>query len=171
MLTNFKKSEGEQQKTNPVPQPHTSASSSLASTPSNTGPRVADRGAPSVIGPDLTINGNLSSNGQVQIDGEIQGDIRGTHIIVGESARITGNIIADEVVVRGKVMGSVRGKRVMLQANSHLEGDVFHKALAIEQGAFFEGKSRRADDPVGTSDPVETPPMANRITPDATPSS
>jgi len=25
---------------------------------------------------------------------------------------------------------------------------VYHKSLAIEQGAFFEGKSRRSDDPM-----------------------
>ena len=162
MLTNFKKSEADPQKPAAGEPAMNSPTTSFSQKPSNAGPRVADRGAPSVIGPDLTINGNLTSNGQVQIDGEVQGDIRGTHIIVGESARITGGIVADEVVVRGKVMGSVRGKRVMLQANSHVEGDVYHKALAIEQGAFFEGKSRRADDPMGGAETIETPPMAAR---------
>ena len=34
------------------------------------------------------------------------------------------------------------------QSSSRIEGDVFHKSLAIEQGAFFEGKSRRSDDPM-----------------------
>jgi cytoskeletal protein CcmA (bactofilin family) len=44
-------------------------------------------------------------------------------------------------------MGSVRGKKVVLQSSSHVEGDIYHTALAIEQGAFFEGKSRRSEDP------------------------
>ncbi len=114
---------------------------------------------PSVIGPDLTIHGNLSSEGQVQIDGKVEGDIHGTHIIVGERSHITGSIIAEEVIVRGHVMGSVRGKRVMLQAQSHVEGDIYHNALAIEQGAFFEGKSRRSEDPFSSSAPAEKPPM------------
>jgi cytoskeletal protein CcmA (bactofilin family) len=26
-----------------------------------------------------------------------------------------------------------------------VEGDIFHQSLAIEQGAYFEGKSRRSD--------------------------
>ncbi len=125
----------------------------------STSPRATDRNAPSVIGQDLIINGNLTSKGQVQIEGEIQGDITGTHIIIGESAKITGGVSADEVVVRGRVQGSIRGKRVMLQANSHVEGDVYHKALAIEQGAFFEGKSRRTEDPLAASKATETPPM------------
>lgn len=111
------------------------------------GTRPGDRVGPSVIGSDLTIMGNLISRGEVQVDGEVQGDIHGTNVVIGEKAKITGAIIADEVVVRGHVMGSIRGKKVMLQSTSHVEGDVFHQALAIEQGAFFEGKSRRSEDP------------------------
>jgi cytoskeletal protein CcmA (bactofilin family) len=45
-------------------------------------------------------------------------------------------------------MGSVRGLRISLQSASHMEGDVYHQALVMEQGAFFEGKSNRSDDPL-----------------------
>ncbi len=156
MLPNFKKTEAEAP-TPPAPPAQAPAPSTPASTATA---RPGERVPPSVIGPDLTINGNLTSQGQVQIDGKVEGDIRATHIIVGERANITGSIIAEEVVVRGHVMGSVRGKRVMLQAQSHVEGDIYHKALAIEQGAFFEGKSRRSDDPLAAAAPAEKPPMA-----------
>lgn len=108
----------------------------------------SERSAPSVIAADLSISGNLVSKGEVQIEGEVQGDIRGTNVVVGERAHITGNVIAEEVVVRGNLMGSIRGRRVMLQSTCHVEGDVFHQTLAIEQGAFFEGKSRRTADPL-----------------------
>ena len=110
-------------------------------------PRGGER-SPSIIGTDLTIIGNLVSKGEVQIEGEVQGDLHGTQIVVGERAKITGGIVAEEVVVRGHVRGSIRVRRVMLQASSHVEGDVHHTTLAIEQGAFFEGKSRRSDDPI-----------------------
>lgn len=120
--------------------------------PTTVGPRPAmrsgEKGAPSVIGADLVIMGNLVSKGEIQVDGEVQGDLHGTHVIVGERALITGGIVAEDVVVRGKVMGSVRGMRVTLQSSSHVEGDIYHQSLAIEQGAFFEGKSRRAEDPM-----------------------
>ena len=110
--------------------------------------RGPDRMAPSIIGEDLTVTGNVLSRGEVQVDGQIQGDVHCSSLIVGEKAQITGGIVAEDVVVRGRVMGSVRGNRVTLQASSHVEGDVFHKSLAIEQGAFFEGKSRRSEDPI-----------------------
>jgi cytoskeletal protein CcmA (bactofilin family) len=116
--------------------------------------RPGERTAPSVIGSDLTIIGNLISKGEVEVDGEVQGDLHGTHIVVGEKATITGGIVGDEIVVRGHVMGSVRGKKVILQSSSHVEGDIYHQTLAIEQGAFFEGKSRRSEDPtVGIARP------------------
>lgn len=134
---------------------------------SQIGHRSGERSAPSVIGPDLLITGNLMSRGEVQIDGEVQGDVHATNLVVGDTARITGGIVADEVVVRGHVMGSVRGKRVLLQSSSHVEGDVYHLTLAIEQGAFFEGKSRRTQDPtagLGRFEPPtqpQSPPPGN----------
>lgn len=140
---------------NPTP------SSSLGTRPATSGSlRTGDRGGPSVIGADLLITGNLISRGEVQIEGEVQGDIHATNIVVGDSARITGGIVADEVVVRGHVMGTVRGKRVLLQNSSHVEGDVFHQTLAIEQGAFFEGKSRRTQDPTAGIGRIEPPQQA-----------
>ena len=111
-------------------------------------PAARSSGTPSVIGTDLSITGNLESKGEIQIEGEVQGDIHAGRIIVGERARVTGSLLADEIVIRGNVAGSIRGNNVTLQSNSRVEGDVFHKSLAIEQGAFFEGKSRRSEDPM-----------------------
>ena len=156
MLPNFKKAEAEF--------PKVGGSMSAGAPPPLTGavrPVSASgrTGAPSVIGPDLIVSGNLISKGEVQIDGEVQGDVHSSYVVVGEKARITGSVIADEVVVRGEVMGSIRSKRVMLQATSHVEGDIHHSALAIEQGAFFVGKSRRSEDPTaGIQRPELMPP-------------
>jgi cytoskeletal protein CcmA (bactofilin family) len=102
----------------------------------------------SLIGADLLITGNLESRGEIQVEGEIQGDIQAARIVVGEHAKVTGSLLADEIVVRGNVAGSIRGNSVTLQSASRVEGDLFHRSLAIEQGAYFEGKSRRSDDPM-----------------------
>lgn len=117
--------------------------------------RGSDRMAPSIIGEDLTVTGNVLSKGEVQVDGQIQGDVHCSSLIVGEKAQITGGIVAEDVVVRGQVMGSIRGVRVTLQSSSHVEGDIFHQSLAIEQGAFFEGKSRRSEDPIASAPKID----------------
>jgi cytoskeletal protein CcmA (bactofilin family) len=105
-------------------------------------------GQASIIGPDLVITGNLHSEGQVDIEGEVQGDVEARRIVVGERAQVVGALIADEVVVRGGVQGQIRGNSVTFQATSRVEGDIFHKSLLIEQGALFEGRSRRSNDPL-----------------------
>lgn len=108
----------------------------------------------SVIGDDLTITGNVVSKGEVQIDGIVQGDVHCATLLIGENAQVTGGVFAEDVIVRGRVIGSVRGARVTLQDSSHVEGDVYHQSLAIEQGAFFEGKSRRSDEPAITPEQI-----------------
>lgn len=118
--------------------------------------------APTVIGPGFKITGHAVSDGEVQVDGEIEGDIECKTLNVGQSAKVTGNVVAESVTVQGKVMGSIRGANVTLQASSHIEGDVYHSSLAIEQGAFFEGKSRRSDNPVG-----DAPKLGDRSGPSA----
>jgi cytoskeletal protein CcmA (bactofilin family) len=103
---------------------------------------------PSIIGEDLTIRGNVTSKGEVQVDGEIEGDIRCGSLLLGDKSRVTGGVTAEDVVVRGHLIGSITGLRITLQGQCHVEGDIFHQTLAIEQGAYFEGKSRRSDNPL-----------------------
>ena len=137
----------------PVSQSLPAASAGSASW-SSSAAKVSEKMAPSIIGADLIVMGNVISRGEVHVDGELQGDLHCASLLVGDSATITGGIVAEDVVVRGKVLGSIRGLRVTLQAASHVEGDIYHKSLAIEQGAFFEGKSRRSEDPLaGVSKP------------------
>ncbi len=108
------------------------------------------------------------SKGEVQIDGEVQGDIHATHVVIGEGARVTGGVIAEECVIRGHLLGTIRGRRVLLQGSAHVEGDVYHQTMAIEQGAFFEGKSRRTDDPLaGASRSERVPESAGNVLPAA----
>jgi cytoskeletal protein CcmA (bactofilin family) len=126
--------------------------------------RPATKASQSQIGSDLSIIGNLISKGEVHIDGEIQGDVHAVNMVIGENARITGGLVADEIIVRGTVQGSIRGKRVVLQSSSKVEGDIFHSQLAIEQGAYFEGKSRRTDDPTaGIQRPEISLPNGNGL--------
>ncbi|MEG6509324.1 polymer-forming cytoskeletal protein [Methyloligella sp. 2.7D] len=128
------------------------------------------KAVPSIIGEDLTIIGNVISKGEIQVDGEIQGDVKCVSLLLGEKSRVSGGVIADDVVVRGNVSGSIRGLRVTLQAESHVEGDIYHQSLAIEQGAYFEGKSRRSEDPVNVSVGETPKPAASSPAPSSSPS-
>ena len=132
----------------PSPAPMAQPQRQMAQAPSlNASMANASGSVASVIGTDLTVTGNLQSKGEIQVEGAVQGDILASRIVIGPNAKITGGLVADDIVVQGTVQGSIRGLRVTLQANSKVEGDVFHQSLAIEQGAYFEGKSRRSENP------------------------
>jgi cytoskeletal protein CcmA (bactofilin family) len=114
-------------------------------------PRISavPSGEKSVIGNDLKIIGQglkIIGRGVLQVDGEIEGDVQAVEVIIGEQGKVTGMVAGEQVVVRGKVSGAVCAKHVALQASSEVQGDVHHLSFAIEQGAVFEGRSRRAAD-------------------------
>jgi cytoskeletal protein CcmA (bactofilin family) len=110
----------------------------------------------SVIDACLVITGNLESDRDVQVDGELNGDIRCSQLIVSRNATVNGNIVADEVVVRGRVKGVIRASQVMLQDTAQVESEIFHKSLVIEEGACFDGESRRIAEPADAAAPHES---------------
>ncbi len=103
---------------------------------------------PSILSSDLTVVGNLKTAGDIQVEGTVEGDIRAHMLIVGETATIRGEIVADDIVVNGRVIGRVRGLKVRLTSTARVEGDIIHKTIAIEAGAHFEGSVQRQDDPL-----------------------
>jgi cytoskeletal protein CcmA (bactofilin family) len=112
-------------------------------------PVATENATKSVIGNDLKIIGQglkIISQGTLQVDGEVEGDVRGSEVIIGEKGKVTGTVAAERVIVRGKIAGVIRGVTVALQSSSKVEGDIHHMSLAIEQGAEFDGRCRRPSD-------------------------
>lgn len=109
------------------------------------------KSAPSIISTDMVVQGSLVATGDIQVDGRVEGDIESGSLTIGEKATVHGEVTCEEVIIRGRVIGSVRAARVHLAGTSHVEGDIFHQALAVETGAFFEGNCRHSDNPMGES--------------------
>ena len=101
--------------------------------------------APSIIGSDVRLKGNLSTSGEVQFDGAIEGDLQCGSLTVGERAEVSGGIAADTVVIHGKVSGTIQAKNVRLERGSRVQGDIIHDDLAIASGAHVEGSLKRLD--------------------------
>jgi len=114
---------------------------------------VAQKSEPktSIIDDALAITGNVKTEGNLRLDGTLRGDIHCLSLIIGQDAGLEGNVVAEEVVIGGRLKGSVRTLHVTLKAKSHVEGELYHRSLTIEQGAYFEGKSRRVDNPLAVA--------------------
>ena len=98
---------------------------------------------PSIISADLKMTGDLHSDGEIQVDGTIVGDIRTKSLLIGKTANIKGEIIADNVRVHGNVNGQIKARSVILAKTAHVIGDILHEDLSIETGAFLEGLCKR----------------------------
>jgi cytoskeletal protein CcmA (bactofilin family) len=142
----------------PTPQPAAAAPTpSSHSEPPRAAPRPAAKGS-SVIGAEMTLEGNVSSGGELHIDGRIKGDVRCEHVTVGDGGQIEGGIYADAVEVRGKVTGSITAKQVRLYGACHVDGDITHEQLAMETGAFFQGRSLRLQRQAAPAQPAAAAP-------------
>ena len=135
----------------PVPHSTESAAAPVSAPPSSSASPSAER--PETIcsiGSGTSIVGNITCDGPAQFYGHIEGEVRGSELLIGDGAEVVGNVIAQEVTVRGRVKGTIRAVRVKLQATGAVEGDIFHRALSIEDTALFEGSSRRVENPIET---------------------
>lgn len=114
--------------------------------PNNSAAAPKKRVPPSIISTDLVVTGNLASEGEIQIDGTVKGDIRTKDLLVGETASIQGEIVAESIRVHGRVDGQIKALNVSLAKSAHVVGDILHDNLSIETGAFLEGHCKRLSD-------------------------
>ena len=102
------------------------------------------KAAPSIIGVNLHIVGNLKTDGEMQVDGSIEGDVTTHTLTVGEKASISGETVADNVEIYGAVSGTIRARKIHLAKTAKVIGDIWHEVLSITSGAYIEGQLKRA---------------------------
>ena len=118
---------------------------------------------PSIISPDLRINGDMVCSGDIQVDGWVEGDIQSRNVVIGEGATVHGAIQGENVRICGIVNGQIRADNVTLEKSARVTGDILHKSLSIEQGAFLEGMCKRIDSTPTAQ--IEHRPMAPKDKP------
>ena len=111
----------------------------------------AQAGAPeapdsiSSISADMTIVGKIAGSGTVKVFGRVEGELRASTVQIADGAQVEGDIVAEDVTIGGRLKGTVHADRVRLNGTAIVQGDIFHRSLAIEENARFEGSSRRED--------------------------
>jgi cytoskeletal protein CcmA (bactofilin family) len=68
--------------------------------------------------------------------------------LIGEGAKVEGDLVAEELTIGGTVKGTIHANCVRLNSTAVVEGDIFHQSLSIEEHARFEGSSKREDNAV-----------------------
>jgi cytoskeletal protein CcmA (bactofilin family) len=114
-----------------------------------------------VIDQGCEFEGKLCFRGTVRISGTFRGEIfTPDTLIVGEGARVQGQIDAGTVIISGEVTGSVRAKhRVEIHQPAIFRGDILTPSLKVDEGVIFEGSSKMVNSP---SQPARSFFISNR---------
>jgi cytoskeletal protein CcmA (bactofilin family) len=94
-----------------------------------------------VLGPSASFQGRLKTEGNVRVDGYFDGAIETTgNVIIGEAAKITAEIVANNVQVWGAVKGNIRAAgRLEILPSGRVWGDIDVSSLLIDEGGVFRG--------------------------------
>ena len=104
-------------------------------------------GAPTVIGPGATFEGQLRIRGSLHVDGTIDGEVAVEgHVSVGPEGCVRGELRADRISIAGRVEATVtaRGHLHMLPRGV-LKGDATYQTLEVDKGGVIEGRAVPAE--------------------------
>jgi cytoskeletal protein CcmA (bactofilin family) len=98
-------------------------------------------GNQTIIAQGVKVEGDFHSNGDVVIDGELTGSIETSQSLqIGESARISANVIAKSAVIAGQVHGNISATdRLELTETSKVDGDIQTGSISVAVGAVMNG--------------------------------
>jgi len=102
-----------------------------------------------IIGVSVTLKGNIHNKGSIQVNGTVEGEVKSDeNVIVGETAKIKGPVIAKKIEASGEIRGLVEAsEKLEINPTGKIYGDVNAKTLIIKEGAIFVGKSIMPNQP------------------------
>ena len=104
-----------------------------------------------LIGPQVTIRGDLEFSGGLYVEGRIVGRVTATEgeravLVLGEQGSIEGEVRAPIVMIDGRLDGDVHATdRVELAAKARVTGNVHYRTVEMHAGAQLTGRLVHAD--------------------------
>ena len=128
-------------------------------------------GERAIIGPSITIKGDVTGEEDLLIQGRVEGkvDLAQHNVTVGANGRIKANIFGRSVTVEGEVEGDLHAEeQIAIRKSARVHGNVSAPRVTIEDGAMFKGSiemerkpaPRPAVGPAGATAASPAPPVA-----------
>jgi cytoskeletal protein CcmA (bactofilin family) len=119
-----------------------------------------------VLGANTSFSGTIQSDENIRIDGVYQGHIETAgNVIVGPSAKVLADIVANAVQVWGAVKGNITAQgRLEILPAGRIWGDISVGSLLIDEGGVFRGQCVMGGEQI---EPLLLPDLAQK--PEASP--
>jgi cytoskeletal protein CcmA (bactofilin family) len=116
-------------------------------------PAQATSNNDSIVGPSVTIQGDLITDANIRIEGQVQGKVRTTqNLYVGPEAKIRASIQAGNATIGGEIVGNIiTTKLLVLESTAKIKGDITCGSLQVETGAIFNGNCKMVQEEVRSS--------------------
>jgi cytoskeletal protein CcmA (bactofilin family) len=95
-----------------------------------------------VIGPSVTIRGEVSGQENLRIHGRIEGKVTlgGQDVTVGKSGKVQADIHAKSIRIEGEVVGDLYGEQeIIIEASGQVTGNLVAPRVILENGSRFKG--------------------------------
>jgi cytoskeletal protein CcmA (bactofilin family) len=119
---------------------HPSAASPAIDPPGQRRPSGPHEAA--VIGPSITIDGDLRGDEDLVIEGEVSGTVqlKNNSLTIGSKGKVRADVYAHSVHVEGSMEGDVYGaERVSIRKSAQIRGNITSPRVSLEDGARFKG--------------------------------
>ena len=106
--------------------------------------KTAPKTIESLIGASMRLEGDVTFDGGLRIDGHVRGNVTTSCeaqglLVIGENARVVGDIVACHLVVNGHIEGNVTvDGMIELQPKAHVSGQLRYRSIEIHRGAIVE---------------------------------
>jgi cytoskeletal protein CcmA (bactofilin family) len=110
--------------------------------PAPLSPALAQPSSRAVIGPTISIKGDLIGEEDLLIEGRVEGKIEFRHhsVTVGKNGRIKADINGKTITVEGNVEGNLFGEeQLIVRQSGTVRGNIVSPRVALEDGSNFKG--------------------------------
>jgi len=95
-----------------------------------------------IIGPSIKVKGNFNGQGNIVVEGILEGGLKTRgNVFIGDKARITASVEANDARIGGHVEGNIKVKGdLKVTQTAKITGDIECQSMSVERGAILNGK-------------------------------
>ena len=100
-----------------------------------------------VIVAGTKVKGEVTGGNELFLEGEFDGDIKlDSLLLLRQGGKLKGKVETENIIIEGEMEGEIIAKnKIEVRTTGNFKGSIICRRIAIEEGAFFQGKVTMED--------------------------